>query len=380
MIVFASNFMNHHQLSLCKALYKLKNGNFVFIATEPIPEERLNLGYEDLNDLNFVIKAYYNEEEAEYAKKLCQKADVLIIGSAPESYISIRKRNQIILRYSERPYKNYTKIKSFLSEICHHYRFLNKRNIYILCASAYTAIDHAQFGMYKNKMYKWGYFPPVIRYTINELLKNKDKKKILWMGRLINWKHPEEAIEVALRLKNAGYDFTMDIGGIGTMDSEIQTMIEKYELKDYVKLLGAIPAKEVRKYMEKSGIFLFTSDFNEGWGAVLNESMNSGCAVVASHAIGSVPFLIEHKKNGLVYQCGKIDDIYKKVKYLLDNPLEQEKLGYAAYETMINVWNAEVAAKRLVNLEEQLLNGNRFPELYSDGPCSKAKVIKEDWF
>lgn len=225
-----------------------------------------------------------------------------------------------------------------------------------------------------------GYFPPVIKYTINELLKNKDKKKILWMGRLIDWKHPEEAIEVALRLKKDGYDFTMDIGGTGSMYNEIITMIEKYKLTAYVKLLGAIPAKEVRKYMEKSGIFLFTSDFNEGWGAVLNESMNSGCAVVASHAIGSVPFLIEHNKNGLVYQSGKIDELYKKVKYLLDNPIEQEKLGKSAYETMFNVWNADVAAKRLINLEEQLLNGNRFPELYSDGPCSKAKVIKEDWF
>lgn len=380
MIVFASNFMNHHQFSLCKALYKLKNGNFVFIATEPIPEERLNLGYEDMNDLDFVIKAYSNDEEAEHAKKICQKADVLIIGSAPESYISIRKRNQIILRYSERPYKNYNKIKSFLSEIYHHYRFLNKRNIYILCASAYTAVDHAQFGMYKNKMYKWGYFPPVIKYTTNELLKNKDKKKILWMGRLIDWKHPEEAIEVAMLLKRDGYDFTMDIGGTGNMDNKIKTMIEKYELTDYVKLLGKIPTKEVRKYMEKSGIFLFTSDFNEGWGAVLNESMNSGCAVVASHAIGSVPFLIQHNKNGLVYKCGKIDELYKKVKYLLDNPVEQEKLGKSAYETMVNVWNADVAAKRLINLEAQLINGNRFPELYSDGPCSKAKIIKEDWF
>ena len=49
--------------------------------------------------------------------------------------------------------------------------------------------------------------------------------------------------------------------------------------------------------MEKSEIFLFTSDKGEGWGAVLNESMNSACAVVASHAIGSVPFLLKDGEN-----------------------------------------------------------------------------------
>jgi glycosyltransferase involved in cell wall biosynthesis len=45
-------------------------------------------------------------------------------------------------------------------------------------------------------------------------------------------------------------------------------------------------------------VFIFTSDRNEGWGAVLNEAMGSGCAVVAADLIGSVPYLIEHKKMG----------------------------------------------------------------------------------
>ncbi len=52
-------------------------------------------------------------------------------------------------------------------------------------------------------------------------------------------------------------------------------------------MLGAMSPDKVRAYMERADVFLFTSDFNEGWGAVLNESMNSGCAVVASHAMVS---------------------------------------------------------------------------------------------
>ena len=48
----------------------------------------------------------------------------------------------------------------------------------------------------------------------------------------------------------------------------------------------------------------------EGWGAVLNEAMNSGCACIASHAIGSAGFLIEHGENGFVYRDGDMDDFY----------------------------------------------------------------------
>lgn len=194
MIVFASNYMNHHQLPFCLNLKKLLNDEFFFIASEPIPAQRLQLGYQDLNDLDFVIKTYCSKEEAQKADQLCREADVMIIGSAPERYISIRDRNKIIFRYSERPYKNYSKIKSFISEILHHYRFLTHDKIYILSASAYTAIDHAQFGMYKNKMFKWGYFPEVKTYDtqmFQDLKKKENIIIILWTGRFISWKHPD---------------------------------------------------------------------------------------------------------------------------------------------------------------------------------------------
>ena len=108
--------------------------------------------------------------------------------------------------------------------------------------------------------------------------------------------------------------------------------------------------------------------------------MNSGCAVVASHAIGSVPFLLKHNKNGLIYRSGDVDGLYENVKYLMDTPGEQERLGKAAYETITGLWNAEVAAERLINLSEHLLAGEKYPDLYRTGPCSRAEIIKDDWF
>ena len=123
-----------------------------------------------------------------------------------------------------------------------------------------------------------------------------------------------------------------------------------------------------------------TSDRQEGWGAVLNEAMNSGCAVVASHSAGSTHYLIKHKENGLIYTSGNIDDLYNKVKYLLNDPAEQKKLGASAYNTITDEWNAQTAAQRLVRLFKAVLDGEKSPDLYPSGPCSKAYVIKDDWF
>ena len=102
----------------------------------------------------------------------------------------------------------------------------------------------------------------------------------------------------------------------------------------------------------------------------MNESMNSGCAVVASGEIGSVPYLIENGKNGWIYKKGKFKDLYRKTKWLLDNPDKRYEMGVEAYKTLTETWNAETAAERLLALIENVKQGTGTEFL--DGPCSKG--------
>lgn len=196
----------------------------------------------------------------------------------------------------------------------------------------------------------------------------------------MDWKHPDDAIKVAKLLKDSGYDFHLDMVGTGEMENTLKSMADSMNLNDYVTFTGPVQSDKVRGFMERAGIFLFTSDRQEGWGAVLNESMNSGCAVVASHAIGSVPFLMKNKANGLIYPSGKIEKMFEKVKYLLDNTDEQKRMGEAAYKTIVEEWNAEIAATRIIELSHKILNGEEYPDLYESGPCSKAEIVDDEWF
>ena len=107
--------------------------------------------------------------------------------------------------------------------------------------------------------------------------------------------------------------------------------------------------------MEKTEVYLFTSDYKEGWGALLNEAMNSGCAVLASHAIGAVPFLLRHGENGVVFESGNLKDMEEKAEMLLKSAEKRKRLGSAAYETILQEWNAEIAADRLVEIAGRLL-------------------------
>lgn len=385
-IAFFTNFMNHHQLPLCLALQTIPNVQFTFVATEPVPGERLDMGYHDMNaQFEFILKTYEDDNLQKEALRIARKYDVVIFGNAPEYYLAERiSENKLTFRYSERLFKKgYLRLLSpkwFRSKCKKHIAVRNKK-VYMLCASAYTAADLSLIRAYPNRMLKWGYFPEVKHYdNIQTLISKKDTASILWVGRLIELKHPDASIQVAKKLKNAGYKFKLDIIGSGELESTLGAMISENGLDDCVHMLGSMSPEQVRQHMEKSEIFLFTSDFNEGWGAVLNESMNSGCAVVASHAIGSVPHLIRDGKNGFIYKNGNIQQLFEKVRWLLEHQNICHQMGEHAYRTLLERWNADEAAKRFVSISSELLCGGDATVFYKDDVCSPAQKISQNWF
>lgn len=373
-IVFVSNYYNHHQAPLSEEFYRQTDGNYFFIQTMPMEAERLHMGWGQGELPPFVIESYKDETTYQKCLNLIDSADVVITGSAPEKMIRHRiRQGKLVFRYSERIYKKPLQYLTLpLRFFKYHFDNFPSKNVYLLCASAYAAGDYAKTGNFIGKTYQWGYFPKVTHYDdIDKLIEAKEPASILWVGRLIGLKHPEVPIEIARRLKKEGYTFDLKMIGCGKLEGKLKRMIKKYDLSDSVHLLGAMKPEEVRNYMEKSQIFLFTSDRNEGWGAVLNESMNSACAVVACDAIGSAPYLLKDGKNGLTYRYGDNEIAYQRVKSLLDDSEICKAYGFASYHTMAELWNPRNGAKRFISLAKNIEN-NISVELYSDGPCDKS--------
>ncbi len=312
---------------------------------------------------------------------------MVLFGSAPEDFLLQRlKQNKegITLRYSERLYKRGLwrafSPRGILRSLGSYHRF-QRNKLFMLCASAYTSGDLLLHGEYQGRCYRWGYFPELMEHDINSLLNDKPKErlKLIWCGRLIKWKHPEAAVDLAYRLRQQGIEFELELIGTGELEKELRCSIESFKLTDQVTLSGALEPTKVRRIMEAANIFLSTSDFEEGWGAVLNEAMNSGCVVFASHAVGAAPYLIEDGINGYIYKSGRVDELFEKVRQVIEDPVLQNEIGRQAYQTISTEWNAQVAAERLLYLLEDLKatgSSNR----YIAGPCSKAKVIHNRWY
>ena len=377
-VAFFSNYLTHHQIPFCLEMQQREDIEFFFVSTEEMEEERKCGGWDFTEEYAFEIKAYKSDINKEKALQLAAESDVMIIGSAPEEYVAYRMKeakNPLTFRYSERIYKGgrwrVLSPRGAINRLKTYFRYLGKP-LYMLCASAYTAGDLALLGSYLGKCFKWGYFPKAYTYNIEELIQKKEENTLLWAARMIDWKHPEIPILVAKRLKEKGYQFHLQMIGVGPLLGDMEKRIAEYGLGDCVHLLGAMSPQEVRTHMENSSVFLFTSDQNEGWGAVLNEAMNSGCAVIANGKIGAVPFLLDDGTNGFVYYGNHIEKICQKVEFLLNDKQLAIDVGKKAYETIMDKWCAEKATGRLIETCNKLLEGKK--EFFSEGPCSKARI------
>ncbi len=363
--VFVSNYFNHHQKPLCDALFRRTGGQFLFIGTGAMSDERRQMGYAEAS-----VPEYVRQLQAAPAacRQAIDRADLVLFGSGPYSLLKQRLAGKkLTLKYSERIYKTECPAWQLpLRAVKYWAQFGRHSSCYLLCAGAYTARDYAKTGTFLGKAYRWGYFPearPSFPAKANGPL------RLLWAGRMLPLKHPEVATHLAKQLKDRGFQFTLDMIGTGPLEDALKAQVRQEGLADCVRFLGAKNPEQVRSHMEQADIFLMTSDRREGWGAVVNEAMNSGCAVIASRAVGSAPYLICQGKNGFLYT--EEAQAYSCLERLMQEDGLRRHMGQAAFETIRDVWNAEAAAQRLLILAQQLQQTGSC-DLFESGPCSRA--------
>ena len=69
--------------------------------------------------------------------------------------------------------------------------------------------------------------------------------------------------------------------------------------------------------------------------------------------------------------------MYSKVEILVKDADLRTKLGANAVRTIEELWNPKVAAERLVEFCNGLLNEEIIR--FKDGPCSKAEIISQKY-
>lgn len=377
-LAFYCNHLNHHQVRVADELYELLGEDYVFIATLPRNKDSLKGGV-DYSFRPYCILAGESNDAHDKALELARNADVCVFGACSQEYAVERAKQKdcgLSFEMGERWLKR--GLINVLSPTLRRWwmnymRYYHRKPFYKLCSSAFVAKDDVKLGAYKGRHYKWGYFTGVdcgFDVEASSDVSTTEITPLMWCSRFLSLKHPELPILMAQRLKKEGLRFFLDFYGSGEVEQKSRDMASRLGLDDVVRFHGAIPNDQVLKEMRRHKIFLFTSDRLEGWGAVANEAMSQGCALVGSDAIGSVPYLVENRRNGMIFKSEDVDSLTDCVRTLIENRSLLKDIRHNAVATMQTMWSPAVAARNLLKLIDDIKNGRSCS--IKEGPCSKA--------
>jgi glycosyltransferase involved in cell wall biosynthesis len=375
-LVFYSLVLNHHQACVADEFYKLLGENYAFVETARCIDNKG--ATEDYSTRPYLIRSWKSKKAYKKAMSLALNAEVCVFsGYEALPFEKARMRKGLLSfdmgeRMLKRGWINLASTRIIKMVMAYHLGGWSKKPLYKLCCSAYAANDQYKLKTFQGKCYKWGYFTEVkeIKNDGFNLKSSNDSICIMWCARFLNWKHPELPVKLARKLKDKGYKFQIKMAGSGDLFQKTRKLIRKLDVDNCVSLIGNRTNEEILALMQRSQIFIFTSDQNEGWGAVANESMSNGCVLVASDAIGSTPYLIKEGVTGFSFKSCDVESLTKKVKWLIEHAHEMQEMQRNAYQQMKDVWNPKHAAESLLTLIKDIQNGQL--SSIQEGPCSKA--------
>lgn len=374
-ILHVSNLVSHHQLPLARCLAEIiGEANFRFAATARPDLQRLRLGWGIENAPAWVLHTGDNKlDQAEYERWWCE-ADVVLCGDRLFRHMANRlNQGQLTFYMSERWWKPPLGIARMLSPkfaqmSWQFHQISTHRMFHYLPIGPFASSDISILAKLNERKWKWGYFTEQSKYYVDPDSKHDDLK-ILWVGRMLEWKRVDVLIRAVAATIDAGTSCQLTIVGDGPMRKKLENLASQILDHTIYDFRDPIPASEVQLLMSQHDVYVLPSNGYEGWGAVINEAMGCGCAVVASREAGAAA-MIDHNRNGLLFRSESWLELSGLLTYLKDKKLRNQ-FGAAARKSILETWSPLVAAERFIAVADSILNNHSVP-IYDEGPMACA--------
>lgn len=137
-------------------------------------------------------------------------------------------------------------------------------------------------------------------------------------------------------------------------DWYVQSLIEKYGLKDHITFAGYLSEKQMHDRLMKSNVFVSASAI-ENHCTSLCEAMYAGVPSVAS-CVGGLQELLDHGKDGFLYPFHEPYMMAAYVCRIFEEPELASKLSKNGHDHAVSVFDKEQNCRALLKMYETIYN------------------------
>lgn len=179
------------------------------------------------------------------------------------------------------------------------------------------------------------------KFLLREKFGLADKKVLVSVGRIVEWKGFQLVIEALKELESFNYVLIGD----GEHLEELKNLSQKNGVHNRVLFLGAIDNLILPNYLNMADVFIQPSIGHEAFGITIVEAMACGLPVVASNN-GGIVDIVSDNVNGCLFEINNIKQMIAKINICYR---EKDRLSQNAIKHVENNFTWELCAKKLLS-------------------------------
>jgi colanic acid/amylovoran biosynthesis glycosyltransferase len=189
--------------------------------------------------------------------------------------------------------------------------------------------------------------------------------RLLSVGRLVEKKGFNYAIQAAAELAKKGQELRYDIVGEGNDRTELQALIDRIGVSDRIVLHGWKTEGEVFDLMSRADILLVPSitgrlGDQEATPLVIQECLAIGTPVIATNH-GGISELISDGETGFLIPEKDVSALMEKITHVLTHPSDLDDVRARGRAAIEKHYDIDRQNDRILDIYRSLVNGNAPP-------------------
>lgn len=182
--------------------------------------------------------------------------------------------------------------------------------------------------------------------------KKLNAKKIIFLGRISRDKGIYDLLKAMSYLVGKYNDIELTIGGIGE-EKKLYSLIEKYNLKNNVKILGWLNEEKKCEELKKSSLFILPSYF-EAMPISILEAMSYKNVIISTN-VGGIPEIIDNGREGILIEPGNIKQLYATIERFINNEYDLKKFSEEAMKKVKKYFDINESISEIYKIYDLLI-------------------------